>query len=89
MQNNFLILVAAMVLTGCATNTPGIETVIQRVEIPIAVPCKAEIPARPNFNFDSLTIEQDIFDKTKAVLSDINLHIGYEAELLAALKSCK
>lgn len=90
MQNKLFMLVAALALVGCAHDTPpGINTVIQRVEIPIAVPCKAEIPVRPNFNFDKLTTEQDIFDKTKATLADRKLHHGYETELLAALKSCK
>lgn len=89
MQNRLLILVATLSTVGCATTEPsGINTVIQRVEIPIAVPCKAEVPVRPAFNFDKLTTEQDVFDKTKAVLADIKLHLGYEVELLAALNSC-
>ena len=89
MQNKLLMLVAALSLAGCATTTPpGINTVIQRVEVPIAVPCKAEVPAKPAFNFDKLTPEQDVFDKTKAALADRKLHLGYETELLAALNSC-
>jgi hypothetical protein len=77
-----------LLLAGCATTTPGINTVIQKVEIPIAVPCKVEIPTKPVFNFGTLTIEHDIFDKTKSALADIRLHIAYEIELLAALNSC-
>ncbi len=89
MQNKLLIIVSALFIAGCATNTPpGINTVIQRVEVPIAVPCKAEVPPKPNFNFDKLTPDQDVFDKTKAALADRKLHIGYETELLAALNSC-
>lgn len=89
MQNKFLILVSVIALVGCATDTPpGINTVIQRVEIPIAVPCKAEVPIKPALNFDKLTIEQDIFDKTKAALADRKIQLGYETELLAALNSC-
>jgi hypothetical protein len=89
MQNKFLILAAMVFLAGCeTTKPPGINTVIQRVEVPIAVPCKAEIPVKPSFNFDKLTVEQDVFDKSKTVLADRKLHIGYEIELLAALNSC-
>lgn len=89
MQNKLLVLIASISLAGCATDTPpGINTVIQKVEIPIAVPCKVEVPAKPTLNFDKLTTEQDIFDKTKAALADRKLQLGYEIELLAALNSC-
>lgn len=89
MQNKLFSLVAVLALVGCATDTPpGINTVIQKVEIPIAVPCKVEIPVKPTLNFNNLTPEQDIFDKTKAALADRKLQLGYETELLAALNSC-
>ena len=89
MQNKLLILIATLSLVGCATDTPpGINTVIQKVEVPIAVPCKVELPVKPTLNFDKLTTEQDIFDKTKAALADRKLQLGYETELLAALNSC-
>lgn len=86
-QNKFFI-ISALFLAGCATNEPVIRTVIQRVEVPIAVPCKATIPPAPELNFNNLTELQSIFDKTKSVLADRHLHIAYEGELLAALKSC-
>ena len=88
MQNKLLVLAVAL-LADCATDTPpGINTVIQKVEVPIAVPCKVELPVKPTLNFDKLTTEQDIFDKTKAALADRKLQLGYETELLAALNSC-
>lgn len=77
-------------VAGCSTvSEPTIRTVIQRVEVPVYMPCAAEIPSKPKFNFDDLKIEDDIFEKIKALLSDRHLHIGYQNELLAALKSCK
>ena len=87
MQNNILIL-SIILLSGCATTEPVINTVIQKVEIPIAVPCKAVIPVKPDFNFDKLKADQDVFEKTKALLADRKLHIGYEGELLTTLNSC-
>ena len=87
MQNNILIF-AIILLSGCATTEPVINTVIQKVEIPIAMPCKVEIPVKPDFNFDKLKIDQAVFEKTKALLADRKLHMGYEGELLTALNSC-
>lgn len=78
-----------MLISGCATTEPAIQTIIQRVEVPIEVPCKQEIPVKPDFNFDDLREEDPLFDKTKALLADRKLHIAYEEELLAALKACK
>ncbi len=90
MRNNILIMSLIIVsLAGCATGPPPVlAPLIQRVEVPIAIPCKTTIPKRPNFNFDSLTTEQDIFEKTRALLADIRLHFAYETELLGALNSC-
>lgn len=88
MENNLIIIFAALALVGCGTTKPVINTVIQKVEIPIAVPCKATVPAKPDFNFDKLTVEQNIFDKTKADLADRKLHLAYQAELLVQLEGC-
>ena len=88
MQNKLLSLAFIAILAGCATTDPVIKTVIQKEEVPVAVPCKVAIPTKPDFNFDKLTEDKDIFDKTKALLADRKLHQGYEAELLAALNSC-
>ena len=88
MLNKLTIAAMVIFLGACATDGPVISTVIQKVEIPIAIPCKAEVPSKPDFNFDKATAEQDIFEKSKALLADRKLHLGYEEELLAALNSC-
>jgi hypothetical protein len=76
-------------LSACASGpAPVLAPLIQKVEIPIPVPCKVDIPKAPEFNFSKLTTEQDIFEKTRAILADIRLHFAYETELLAALNSC-
>jgi hypothetical protein len=77
-----------LTLAGCATPPPGIKTVIQKEEVPVAVPCKAVMPAVPAFNFDKLNPQQDVYTKTQALLADRLLHLGLEAELTAALNSC-
>lgn len=86
MRSNILLL--CLVLAGCGTCKPVIDTVIQKVEVPVSVPCKAVIPPTPIYYFDKLDTNSDIYDKTKALLADKKLHLGYEAELLAALNSC-
>jgi len=88
MQGKLLSLAFIAILTGCATTEPVINTIIQKVEVPIAVPCKIAIPVKPDFNFDKVTLEQDIFEKTKALLADRKLSQGYEGELIAALNTC-
>ena len=89
MLNKFLLLVPVIAVVGCATTQPPvIKTVIQKVEVPIAVPCKVTIPNKPDYNFEKLTVDQDIFEKTKALLADRKLSQGYETDLDAALNSC-
>ena len=83
-----LAFIIPILLVGCATTDPAISVQTQEVKIPIAIPCKAKIPEVPVFNMNKIDPSQDIFEKTKALLADINLHLGYEAELLAALNSC-
>lgn len=88
MLGRILIVVAALSLSACAFDKPVIQTVVQKVEIPIAVPCKADIPDTPIFFFDSLTVDKDIFEKNKVLLADRELYKAYSAALLTALKSC-
>jgi hypothetical protein len=88
MQNKLFIVLFAAFVSACATDGPVINTVVQKVEVPVAVPCKAVVPTAPDLNFGKVTPDQDLFEKTKALLADRNLQLGYEAELLAALNSC-
>jgi hypothetical protein len=89
-NNLILIILSIIVLTGCATTQPpGINTVIQKVEVPVQTACKAAIPPTPAFNFDKLKLGDDIFVQTQALLADRLLHLGFENQLLVALKSCK
>lgn len=89
MRNNLIILSLVVMLSACASGpAPVLAPLIQKVEIPIPVPCKVDVPKKPDFNFNNLTQEQDIFEKTRAILADIRLHFAYETELLAALNSC-
>jgi uncharacterized lipoprotein YajG len=84
----YFILLSCILLTACGTTKPIISVQPQEVFVPVAVACKAVVPSKPDFNFDKATVDQNIFDKIKALLADRKLHLGYETELLAALTSC-
>jgi hypothetical protein len=88
--NKILLPILIVFLAGCATKPvdPVIQTVIQKVEVPIPVPCNATIPAVPEFGFGSLLETDSIFLKVQTLLADRELHLGYETLLLAALESC-
>lgn len=89
MRNNLILISLVVLLSACASGpAPVLAPLIQKVEIPIPVPCKVTVPTPPVFNFSNLSTDQDIFEKTRAILADIRLHFAYETELLAALNSC-
>ena len=85
----FAILFAIILLAGCATTDPVIKVVTQRVEVPVPVACKEEAPAVPDYCFSKLTESNDIYDKSKCLLSDRDRSIGYETELLSKFNACK
>lgn len=75
----------AMLVAGCET-TPKVP---EEVLIPIAVPCKVETPAEPDYQFYKLTPEDTIWTKVQVLLSDRQLALAYQMELRAALAACK
>lgn len=83
------IILLSLILSACATDEPLVRVVTERVEVPVPVQCKTDIPATPIFNVPKLATTDTMFDKTKSYLADEQLRKAYEAELLAALKSCK
>jgi hypothetical protein len=88
LKNKFLVVILALFVSGCAhKEVIKYETVT--VEVPIPIGCLTSIPERPDFIFNKITIESDIFEKVKALLADRNLSIAYQKELEAALASCK
>ena len=89
MPRSKIILVSTLLLAACQTTPPpGIKTVIQKVEIPVATPCKEAIPVTPVFNFDKLVPSNDIYGQVQALTADRLLHEGYETQLLVALTAC-
>lgn len=88
LKSNLIVVPFVLALAACAHTEPVIKVEVREVKVPVAVPCKAEIPAKPDFNFGKIDPDDNLFNKTKAVLADRKLHLAYEEELLTALKSC-
>lgn len=78
----------AVALAGCAgAPTP----VIQRVEVPVPVPCVAAgvVPAKPIYQFGQLPQSSSDGDKVLALLRDWVQGRKYEDELEAVLSGCR
>jgi hypothetical protein len=78
-------LIALSLLVGCAAPKERIVT----NEVIVQVPCKITPPEKPVLPLtDNGSVEDNIFDKTKKALSEIELHKGYELLLEAAISGC-
>jgi hypothetical protein len=73
------------VLTGCATKPP----ITERVNVPVIVPCVREVPARPAFEFERLTVEASDGAKVLALARDLPRHLKYEGDLVAVVDGCR
>lgn len=84
------ILASIAILAGCAS-TPALPPApkIQKVDVPVEVTCKSPAVTPPLFAVDSLPIGSGIYDQMAALRAERLQRIGYEKELIAALKSCQ
>lgn len=76
----FALLLTLPVLAACDT-IPKVE----KVEVPIPVPCKITIPNPPP---ECRPLNDTRAEWLRCMLSDCELRRGYQAELEAALKAC-
>lgn len=77
-----LAVLALVVLTGCGPRIP------ERVLVPVEVPCKVDVPAKPVWATKALPADADIFDQVRALLAERRQRQGYERLLEAAITSC-
>lgn len=83
-------LVVGMVfaLAGCAGQVePEPRTV--RVEVPVAVPCRAPAVQEPAWATASLQKDDSLQTKVRALLAERRQRIGYELLLVGALDVCR
>lgn len=81
---NFTILAAIALLAGCA-NAPSAPI---RVEVPVMVPCTAELPALPTYEFDKLSSVATDGEIILALARDWTLGRNYETKLEAVVAGC-
>lgn len=77
----------ALVLGGCAGGqvvSPG-----KPYAVPVMTHCNPPVITEPDWNVNKLHPPVGIFSGTQAVVADVPLHQGYEAELRAALEACR
>ncbi|MCO7557607.1 hypothetical protein [Metapseudomonas otitidis] len=74
-------------LVGCAGRQDA-EPRILRVEVPVAVPCRVEEVAVPPWAASTLRTGDSLEVKVRALLAERRQRIGYERELVAAIRGC-
>ncbi|MFS6992170.1 hypothetical protein ABMZ67_00605 [Pseudomonas aeruginosa] len=83
-----VLMLVMVALAGCAGQVePEPRTV--RVEVPIAVPCRAPAVEVPAWAAAGLKKSDDLQTKVRALLAERRQRIGYEAQLLAANQACQ
>ncbi|WP_337228784.1 hypothetical protein [Pseudomonas aeruginosa] len=75
-------------LVGCAGRQEA-EPRTVRVEVPVAVPCRAPAVEVPAWATAGLRKGDDIQTKVRALLAERLQRIGYETQLLAANQACQ
>lgn len=82
------LLVLMIALAGCAGQVePEPRTV--RVEVPVAVPCRAPAVEVPTWATASLQKGDSLQTKVRALLAELEQRKGYEVQLRAAVQSCQ
>ncbi|WP_129373602.1 hypothetical protein [Pseudomonas aeruginosa] len=84
-----VVLIWGMVtLAGCAGKVESEQRTI-RVEIPVAVPCRVLAVEVPVWAVAELKKSDDLQVKVRTLLAERRQRIGYEAQLLAANRTCQ
>ena len=82
------LLVLVVALAGCAGQVePEPRTV--RVEVPVAVPCRAPAVEVPTWATASLQKGDSLQAKVRALLAELEQRKGYEVQLVAAVQACQ
>lgn len=80
-----MLLVLAVLLTGCATTKPDVVTV--KVAVPVA--CQIAEPERPAMPTDELPLDAKPDVQARYLRAEIDVREAYEDRLVTALRGCK
>jgi len=80
-------LALCLLLGACATKPA--YTPPKVVEIPVSVPCKVQLPEKPAYAADIVSLDEQIFALVQALLIDREQRQEREAKLEAAVKACQ
>ncbi|HCE7185571.1 TPA: hypothetical protein NHR87_003947 [Pseudomonas aeruginosa] len=83
-----VLMLMIVALVGCAGRQEA-EPRTVRVEVPVAVPCRAPAVEVPAWATAGLRKGDDIQTKVRALLAERLQRIGYETQLLAANQACQ
>ena len=80
-----------LLLAGCGATQTVTEYVDRPVEVkvPVAVPCVAEIPKRPEYETQTLEADDPIGIVERAYRIERQQRMAYEQTLLAELEGCR
>lgn len=79
-----LLVAVGLVLPGCSTVPPQIQT----VKVAVPVECREPVPDRPAMPTEGLAAGADLDASVAALLAEIELREGYEVRLRTALDAC-
>lgn len=75
----------AALLAGCAAPS---ASHVQRVHVPVPVPCRESEPPRPAMPTEALDADVTLDAFAAAAIAEIERREGYEVQLRAALAAC-
>lgn len=81
------LLLAGFLALGGLLASCGVAPV-REVKVPVPVECRIDMPARPAMPTEALAPGVDLDRFSAAALAEIELRVGYEGELRAALAGC-
>jgi hypothetical protein len=76
-----------LILASCTTEVPVFRPV--NVEVPVAAPCRTTPVTKPDFALSHISKTDDLTEKTRAALMELDQRRAYETEIEAEVAACQ